>query len=66
MKNDSNNLRSNQSHEAKILKFSMVIGWFAMREWSKILLFPGLLSVLKEQPLCWDTLTFSCFEDWPT
>ena len=64
MNNDSNNLRSNLSHEAKILKFSRLIEWFAVRERSKILLFSGLvrgLLVLKEQPLCWDTLTFSCF-----
>ena len=69
MNNDSNNLRSNLSQEAKILKFSRVIGWFVAREWSKMLLFSGVvrgLLVLKEQLLCWDTLTFSCFEVWPT
>ena len=33
MNNDSNNLRSNLSQEAKILKFSIVIGWFVVREW---------------------------------
>ena len=69
MNNDSNNLRSNLSQEAKILKFSIVIGWFVVREWCKILLFSGVvrgLLVLNEQPLCCDTLTFSCFEVWPT